>query len=139
MQLTRRCIGLDRFGCEMPAKGTRARHRTEEPKYMAGDCVNFYTLGQFTFNIRNERKSRFFARREWRRYAKDPWIDVKQPPGLLVRSPPHHHAVQRAKLPLRLFEGGDATVQDDVEIRMRDFQSAHERIVERRHVTIFTR
>src|SRR6478736_4026136 len=113
----------------MPAESTRTWHCTKQPKHVAGNRVNSYALGQFAFDIGNERESRLFGRRELRGRAKDLRIDVEQSPWLLIGSPSHHHAIERAKFCLRLFQRDDSAIQDYVEIVMCGFQPTHESIV----------
>src|SRR6266446_1474220 len=101
----------------MAAEGARASHRAKEAENMARDCGNLGAARDFAFDIGYERLDRRLGRRTRCRLTKHQRIDAKEAPRLAISGPSHHDAVDRAEVIERLFEAGDAAVENDREAR----------------------
>ena len=98
---------------EMPAERAGARHGTEQTVQMPRDGVQSRTLRQFAFDVGHERHRRCLRRGEAGGFAKDQRIDGDEPPWFLVGRAAHHHAIDTLQMRNRLFDAGDAAVEND--------------------------
>jgi hypothetical protein len=109
----------------------------KQAEHVPGDRVQPLAAGERALDIRDEVFKRGGRRNDRRRLPEHLPIHCEQPPRLAIGRATHHHAVDAVEVAGGLADFGDATIDDDLQIRMRGFEPVDASIIERRHLAIF--
>src|SRR5262245_50988208 len=105
---------------------------------MPRDRVKAGLACKLALDIGDQRLGRRIGRCEARALTEQRRVDGQKPPRLLIGGPPHHHAIEAAKVRAGLLEAGYAAIEHDTKVGMRGFEPIDARIIEWRDVAVLS-
>src|SRR5262249_38906939 len=106
---------------------------------MARDRVEAGAACKLALDRGTERRGRRLGRCEARAFTKQPGVDGQEPPRFLIGGPPHHDAIDAAKVRAGLLEVRYAAIEHDTKAGMCGFEPIDAGIIEWGDGTVLSR